>query len=83
MNSALGAGWICAALILAGCQQSVMVRPAPSVDRNERPVQSSPSSSSDAGASYTVQAGDTLYKISVQYGVDYQDLARWNDISAP
>ena len=83
MNRALGAGWICAALILAGCQQSVMVRPAPSVDRNERPVQSSPSSSSDAGASYTVQAGDTLYKISVQYGVDYRDLARWNDISAP
>jgi lipoprotein NlpD len=83
VNHALRAGWICSVLILAACQQSVMVRPAPSADRSERPVRDAGSTATDAGPSYTVQPGDTLYKISVQYGVDYRDLARWNDISPP
>ncbi|MGE4071418.1 MAG: peptidoglycan DD-metalloendopeptidase family protein [Lysobacterales bacterium] len=60
-----------------------MVRPAPSVDQGERPTYEAGSASTEAGPSYTVQAGDTLYKISVQYGVDYRDLARWNNISPP
>lgn len=29
---------------------------------------------------YTVQRGDTLYSIAWEFGLDYQDLARWNDI---
>jgi len=69
------------AMTLAACQQSVMVRPvrgagdAPSAPaRGERLV--------DA-PTHTVQGGDTLYKISMQYGVDFRDLAAWNNISAP
>ncbi len=32
---------------------------------------------------HVVQAGETLYTIAWQYRVDYQDLARWNDLSDP
>ncbi|MCE7932459.1 MAG: LysM domain-containing protein, partial [Xanthomonadales bacterium PRO6] len=42
-----------------------------------------PATPADGGATYTVQPGDTLYKISVQYGIDYRDLAAWNGIAAP
>ena len=28
-----------------------------------------------------VRAGDTLYSIAQRYGLDYRDIARWNDIS--
>jgi lipoprotein NlpD len=29
---------------------------------------------------YTVAQGDTLYSIAFRYGLDHQDLARWNDL---
>lgn len=32
---------------------------------------------------YTVKPGDTLYSISWRYELDYQELARWNDIGPP
>lgn len=69
-----------AALVLAACTRSVMVQPAdgPAPPPTQRPTASTP-----AGDTYTVQPGDTLYKISVQYGVDYRDLAAWNGIEAP
>jgi lipoprotein NlpD len=66
------------ATLLAACQQSVMVRPA-AVD----PVEPEMSAAPDAERFHEVQSGDTLYKISVQYGVDYRDLAAWNGIDAP
>jgi lipoprotein NlpD len=70
-----------AAITLSACTQEVMVRPAPST---ATPAPSRPSRQDAPSApSYTVQPGDTLYKISVQYGVDYRDLASWNDIAAP
>ena len=31
---------------------------------------------------YTVKPGDTLYSIAWRYGLDYQQLVRWNSISA-
>ncbi|HET9047487.1 MAG TPA: peptidoglycan DD-metalloendopeptidase family protein [Chiayiivirga sp.] len=34
-------------------------------------------------SSYTVVRGDTLYGIAFRNGLDYRDLARWNDIAAP
>lgn len=34
-------------------------------------------------AIYTVHRGDTLYSIAWHYGLDYQDVARWNGISPP
>jgi lipoprotein NlpD len=33
--------------------------------------------------SYIVKKGDTLYAIGLEYGFDYKDIARWNDIAAP
>lgn len=66
-------------IALGACEQSVMVRPAQSDD----PPPPRSSSVSDNAPSYTVAPGDTLYKISVQYGLDYRDIANWNAIPAP
>lgn len=70
---------IAATMALAACTQTVMVQPADDVGAPppSRPVRTG------AAPTYTVQPGDTLYKISVQYGVDYRDLANWNNIGAP
>ncbi len=70
---------IAAALTLAACTQTVMVNPA-NQDAPTPPVRHS---SGSTAPTHEVQAGDTLYKISVQYGVDYRDLAAWNNIAAP
>jgi lipoprotein NlpD len=35
------------------------------------------------GGTYTVQRGDTLYSIAFHYGLDYHQLAAWNDVQAP
>jgi lipoprotein NlpD len=35
-----------------------------------------------APASYRVQRGDTLYSISFRYGLDYREVARWNNIDS-
>ena len=32
---------------------------------------------------YRIQSGDTLYKIAFEYGLDYRDLAAWNDLPDP
>lgn len=32
---------------------------------------------------YRVQSGDSLYAISWQYGLDYREVATWNNISSP
>lgn len=36
-----------------------------------------------ASGTYRVQAGDTLYAIAFNHGVDYRDLAQWNHIGQP
>jgi lipoprotein NlpD len=35
-----------------------------------------------AGQTYTVKAGDTLYRIAIRHGLDYHDLAVWNGIGS-
>ncbi|UCC13937.1 MAG: peptidoglycan DD-metalloendopeptidase family protein [Gammaproteobacteria bacterium] len=32
--------------------------------------------------SYVVQSGDTLYKIAWKYGLDYRDIAQWNELDS-
>lgn len=81
MKLAVRVTMLLGAVTLAACQQSVMVRPAPSSSQHSAPKSSRPVVSDGSG--YTVLPGDTLYKIAVQYGVDYRDLASWNQISAP
>jgi lipoprotein NlpD len=67
------------ALALGACTQSVMVAPA-----NQDLAPPAPREQTTTSApTYVVQQGDTLYKISMQYGVDYRELASWNGIGAP
>ncbi len=37
----------------------------------------------DRPVSYTVQRGDTLFAIALDFGFDYRDLAAWNEIADP
>ena len=53
---------------------------SPSVSAS-RPSQSTPAS--PRPGSYIVKRGDTLSKIAQAHGLDYRDLARWNNISTP
>lgn len=72
-----------AAMALAGCASKP---PAPILDRSStpalRPAPAAPARDS-ARDTYTVQRGDTLYRIATANGVDPRDLARWNGISNP
>ena len=73
-------------LVLGGCASST--KPAPVVDRT--PPATARKSSVKSGKasdwrpqSYTVQQGDTLYGISLEYGFDYKEVAGWNAIEPP
>lgn len=48
-----------------------------------RPVAPPPKPASAAGGTYRVQRGDTLYSIAFRNGVDFRELAEWNDIAPP
>ncbi len=72
-------------VVLAGC---LTQPPAPSVD-HAPPVQAKAATViappqakvPDAGRTYTVRRGDTLYRIALENGQDYRDLATWNGLS--
>lgn len=65
-------------LILAGCASQP---PAPVVDRTT-PVSTKPSTAV-SGATYTVKRGENLYRIALERGISYRDLAAWNNITDP
>ena len=62
------------ALALAGCASKT---PAPVVGRNGQPT------SQQAADSYTVKAGDTLYSIAREHGMDHRELIALNGIENP
>jgi lipoprotein NlpD len=68
-------------LALGGCATQ---RSVPVVDGTRPSVNPIPKAAGTAvkrngqAATHTVQKGDTLYSIALQYGVDYRDLERWN-----
>lgn len=92
---AAAATLVATALLAAGCTTS---RPAPVSERAPgaspsavaAPVSAAPkpfgpsAAPPDARAdTYTVKAGDTLYSIALEHGVDYRELAVWNGIDNP
>jgi lipoprotein NlpD len=74
------------AVLVAGCMTRA---PAPVVDRapfpSTRPVpaptlEAAPARAPEAPPTYTVKRGDTLYQIALDHGLDYRELAAWNNI---
>ena len=62
---------------LAGCFSQ---QPAPAVDRSSTAqTRIQPS----GPGYYTVKRGDTLYRIAMEHGQDYRDIAVWNDLTNP
>jgi lipoprotein NlpD len=76
--------------VLAGCSTRT---PAPVDDRRPPPgAQAKPAPATAASAAqqqasranlYVVKRGDTLYSIALEHGVDFRELARWNNMDDP
>jgi lipoprotein NlpD len=84
-------GLAAVALVLAACTART---PAPVDDRGRpppaaKPAPAAPAVSATAPAgplqpdTYIVKRGDTLYSIALDNGVDWRDLAAWNQITDP
>jgi lipoprotein NlpD len=68
-------------LLLAGCFSQ---QPAPAVDRSAAPQARATVAPQPTGPGYyTVKRGDTLYRIALENGQDYKDLATWNNLVNP
>ncbi len=67
-------------LLIAGCA----THPAAPVIERATPAQKTVKHKKGAPdwrpATYTVKRGDTLYSIALEYGLDYRELASWNQI---
>ena len=80
---------VAAVSLVAGCATP---RPAPVVDRMPQTSSTKPQAKPAPSArtaqpvdqprpeTYTVKAGDTLYSIALEFGLDYRELAGWNNI---
>jgi lipoprotein NlpD len=88
-RSRLAVGLLVAALALglAACSAS---RPAPVEDRRRPPAAAKPAPAAPPAAApaatadtYVVKRGDTLYSIALDNGVDWRELAGWNQITDP
>ena len=76
-------------LMLAGCAAR---QPAPVIDRAVTPpsrptatptVPAAPRMADSRPLSYVVKRGDTLFSIALDQGLDYRELAQWNNLSDP
>ena len=77
-------------LVVAGCASR---QPAPVVDRAPLPIPAPPVAEAPKPAeppapekpiaTHTVKRGETLVGIALQYGLDYRELAAWNNITNP
>ncbi len=79
------AALVAALAAASGCATSD-IAPAPVVDRSVGSVTRGAAPSGAARASpgsHVVQKGETLYSIAAAYGVDYHDLAKWNQLDDP
>jgi lipoprotein NlpD len=77
-----------AVLALAGCssrpvQAPVVERAPPRAAKPVPPAAAAPAPPATAGARpemYTVKRGDTLFSIALDQGLDYKELAAWNNL---
>ena len=68
-------------LLLSGC---ISQQPAPSVDRTASAQARAAAPAVPSGPGYyTVKRGDTLYRIALEHGQDYRDVATWNGVTNP
>lgn len=65
---------------LAGCMSQP---PAPTEERSAPLRNAAVQPATAAAGGYSVKRGDTLYRIALEHGLDYRDLAAWNGIAAP
>lgn len=75
--------------LLAGLTGCITAAPVPVADsgtpvRIEKPLDVSATAPAVAtGKFYTVKKGDTLYSIALDHGIEYRELAAWNNIDNP
>lgn len=65
-------------LLLAACASQA---PAPVADRTSPMATGMPSVTPGGPAYYTVKKGENLYRIALDHGIYYRDLAAWNNIT--
>jgi len=57
--------------------------PAPQAPAAKPGAQTPAPAPVEAGGTYTVKRGDTLYSIALENGLDYRELAQWNGLEDP
>jgi lipoprotein NlpD len=77
-------------LLLVGCatsQKAPVIEHAPvpkKLEAAKAPVKKIAAPEKDLRPdTYTVRKGDTLYSIGLEHGLDYKDVAQWNNIQPP
>ena len=74
---------LAAAVLLAGCASNTR-NPAPVVERTpSRPGEKVAAPVALKPGEYMVKKGDTLRSIALEHGLDYKELAAWNNIENP
>ncbi|PKO83922.1 MAG: peptidase M23 [Betaproteobacteria bacterium HGW-Betaproteobacteria-11] len=64
--------------MLGGCASHA---PAPVIDRSSAVTKSA--HAADSAGTYVVKKGETLYGIALDFGLDYKELAAWNNLDNP
>ncbi|MDX9995511.1 MAG: peptidoglycan DD-metalloendopeptidase family protein [Rhodocyclaceae bacterium] len=82
MNQRFAYLLLLAATGLAGC---ITTAPVPVADSGTPVRIEAPraTTAAPAGKFYTVKKGDTLYSIALDHGIEYRELAAWNNIDNP
>lgn len=75
------AALVAAAIVLGACATGEGVPPAQVVDRSASPPRAAkPSAAPQPAGVHVVARGETLYSIALEHGVEYRELAQWNNL---
>ena len=72
-----------AVTLLAACSSQPVQAPVIERAPSGAVLPPSPPAGARSDAYYTVRRGDTLFSIALDHGLDYKDLAAWNNIDNP